>query len=324
MRIAETVTFGGAGAQAGLDGDWDRAAHRRGDADDLARQPDARVLPMWRGKPLIAQDCAVLLEFGHPALEQAGEPHIFLGLADGRPLFAADISAWQPEDLDPEAMAEFLDPSAQHHPALAEDRMFVELRAVMAALPPRDAALAATARAMFEWHRSHGFCSMCGVRTEPEDAGWQRRCPECGRRHFPRTDPVVIMLITDANRVLLGRSPGWPEGMYSLLAGFVEPGETLEAAVRREVAEEANVQVGDVTYLASQPWPFPASLMIGCHGLALSREITVDPVEIEQAQWVTREELMQIFAGEVAGMHPARPGSIAHFILSNWLADRLD
>jgi NAD+ diphosphatase len=155
-------------------------------------------------------------------------------------------------------------------------------------------------------------------------AGWQRDCPACGGHHFPRTDPVVIMLITHGNDVLLGRSPGWPEGMYSLLAGFIEPGETIEAAVRREVFEEAGIRVGEVGYLASQPWPFPASLMFGCRGAALDRDITIDPKEIENAQWVSKERLARIFANEDPEIRPARNGAIAHFILWNWLADRLD
>jgi NAD+ diphosphatase len=155
-------------------------------------------------------------------------------------------------------------------------------------------------------------------------AGWQRVCQACGGSHFPRTDPVVIMLITRGNKVLLGRSPGWPEGMYSCLAGFVEPGETIEAAVRREVWEEAGVHVGEVRYLASQPWPFPSSLMFGCQGFATSDDITIDPVEIEDALWVSREEVMDAFAGLREGLLPARKGAIAHFLLRNWVADTLE
>jgi NAD+ diphosphatase len=157
-----------------------------------------------------------------------------------------------------------------------------------------------------------------------QQAGWQRTCRACNASHFPRTDPVVIMLITQGKSVLMGRSPGWPEGMYSLLAGFVEPGETLEAAVRREVFEEAGVKVGAVSYLSGQPWPFPASLMFGCAGEALSKEINIDPVEIEDAVWVTREEMMEVFAGAHDKLRPARRGAIAHFLLENWLADTLD
>ncbi len=156
-------------------------------------------------------------------------------------------------------------------------------------------------------------------------AGWQRQCPKCSAQHFPRTDPVVIMLITRGNRVLMGRSPGWPEGMFSLLAGFVEPGETIEGAVRREVMEESGIRVGPVSFLSDQPWPYPSSLMIGCRGEALNEDIVIDPKEIEDAAWFTREEITDAFAGNnPPGLKPARKGAIAHFLLWNWLADRLD
>jgi NAD+ diphosphatase len=194
----------------------------------------------------------------------------------------------------------------------------------MTDLTPRAAELVATAKAVLHWHRSHGFCAVCGAASEMTQGGWQRSCPACGAQHFPRTDPVVIMLVTCGNAVLLGRSPGWPEGMYSLLAGFVEPGEAVEAAVRREVFEEAGVRCGAVSYLASQPWPFPASLMLGMRAEALDDRITIDPDEIEAARWVTREELVSAFAGLHPEIKPARNGAIAHFILRNWLADRLD
>ena len=226
--------------------------------------------------------------------------------------------------MDAAALGAFLDPSEQHHPALPETQVFAELRRVMTWLDARDAELAATGKAILTWHGAHGFCAKCGAATAIASAGWQRNCSACGTSHFPRTDPVVIMLITQGNSVLMGRSPGWPQGMYSLLAGFVEPGETLEAAVRREVFEEAGVTVGAVNYLSSQPWPFPASLMFGCEGQATSREITIDPVEIEDALWITREEMMEIFAGNHASILPARKGAIAHFLLENWLADTLD
>ncbi|WP_102225950.1 NAD(+) diphosphatase [Acidimangrovimonas sediminis] len=321
MRIAEEVTFGGSGL--------DRAAHLRGDAGEearLAADPAARVLPFWRMKPLLAGDALTRLAPDHPALASAAEDalRIFLGLDENGPVFALDLSAWLPEGLDETALGGFLDQSEQRHPALPDDHAFTELRAAMTRLTPRDAELAAMARALFAWHASHGFCARCGAKSDVSSAGWQRQCPACGAPHFPRTDPVVIMLITHGNSVLLGRSPGWPEGMYSLLAGFVEPGETLEAAVRREVYEEAGVEVGRVGYLASQPWPFPASLMIGCRGEALSREITIDPAEIEDALWLPREEALQAMAGLHPRIKPARKGAIAHFLLSNWLADRLD
>lgn len=322
MKHAETVTFGGSGL--------DRAAEMRAKPDALAKfaaDPAARAVIFWRGKTLINRDrpaTVLRVPMDHPIVKESGEAPIFLGREDGAALFAFAIDAWEPEGQDLSQITQFLDPSQQCFPGMAASEVFAELRQIMTWLSPRDAELAATARALFMWHESHQFCANCGQKSVPSMAGWQRDCAACGRHHFPRTDPVVIMLITHGNSVLLGRSPGWPEGMYSLLAGFVEPGETLEAAVRREVFEEAGIRVGDVSYLASQPWPFPASLMFGCAGVALDKEITIDPVEIEDAKWATREEIMQAMAGELPGMLPARKGAIAHFLLENWVADTLD
>lgn len=321
MRGAEEVTFGGSGL--------DRAAALRGDAramERLRRAPQARALAVWRGKPAVVgreRPGPAWLRLDHPVLAVAREAPIFLGLDAGAPRFAVDVSAWEPAVL-PESLGAMFDASEQRHPELPEDHRFVELRAVMAALTARDAELMAMARALTGWHASHRFCARCGAPTGAAMAGWQRSCGACGAHHFPRTDPVVIMLVTRGNAVLLGRSHGWPEGMMSLLAGFVEPGETVEAAVRREVAEETSVRVGRVGYLASQPWPFPASLMLGCHAEALSDEIRVDPAELDRAAWVEREALAAAFRGERADLWPARPGSIARFLLWNWLADRLD
>jgi NAD+ diphosphatase len=225
--------------------------------------------------------------------------------------------------LDAAALGGFLDPTEQRHPLIGDDLAFAELRRMMTWLNPRDAELAATGKAILSWHSGHPYCARCGGETDVTAAGWQRQCKTCNASHFPRTDPVVIMLITRGNSVLMGRSPGWPEGMYSLLAGFVEPGETLEAAVRREVFEESGVEVGQVSYLASQPWPFPASLMMGCAGEAISEEINIDPVEIEDAMWVSREEMLEIFSGNHAKVLTPRKGAIAHFLLENWLTDSL-
>lgn len=326
MKHAEQVTFGGSAL--------DRAAHLRGDAEALASMradPRARCAVLWRGKPLVkgeGRDRLALLATDDPVLRDVvggDDGWVFLGLdPSGAPVFACDLSQWQPDDVDEAALGLFLDPSEQHHPDLPDDHVFAELRRLMARLDRRDADIAATSKALLGWHATHRFCARCGARSNEVQAGWQRVCSDCGGHHFPRTDPVVIMLITHGNSVLMGRSPGWPDGMYSLLAGFVEPGETLEAAVRREVWEEAGVEVGTVEYLSSQPWPFPASLMFGCYGEALSRDLTIDPVEIEDAIWVTREEMMAAFAGEHPVLKPARRGAIAHFLLQNWLADTLD
>jgi NAD+ diphosphatase len=150
-----------------------------------------------------------------------------------------------------------------------------------------------------------------------------RKCPQCGTLHFPRTDPVVIMAITRGDQLLLGRGPSWPERMYSLLAGFVEPGESIEAAVRREVVEESAIKVGPVRYVASQPWPFPMSLMFGCWGEATSEAITIDPVELVDARWVSRDEVLQMLAGTHPAINPPRPGAIAGALIEAWAHGRL-
>ncbi len=318
MKHAETVTFGGSGL--------DRAAHERKIAHRLWDDPACRVIVLWRGKPLVKKDRASLVKVavGDAMLTDAASGYVYLGRHAGAPIFAADISAWSPDELDETMLNTFLDPSEQIHPAATNGAIFAELRAIMTNLSPRDAELAATARAVFGWHETHRFCSSCGQLSTFSMAGWQRDCPSCGRSHYPRTDPVVIMLITKDDNVLVGRSPGWPDGMYSLLAGFVEPGETLEAAVRREVKEESGITVGQVSYLASQPWPFPASLMFGCMGEALDDDIMVDAEELEDAMWVSRADMHIVFAGQHPVMKPARQGAIAHFLLDNWLSNTLE
>lgn len=318
MRIAESVTFGGGGI--------DRAAWLRGDAAALAARlaaPGARILPIWRGKPLFHGDCAGFLPAGHPIFSATDGETVFLGLSADAALFARDVSAWQPPEGADLPQPGFFDASEQRHPDLPEDWRFAELRGLMARLSQRDAELAAEAKAVLGWHRSHCFCSACGKESTLVQAGWQRSCPVCGAQHFPRTDPVVIMLVTHGNSTLLGRSPGWPEGMYSCLAGFIEPGETPEAAVRREVAEETGIPVGAVSYLASQPWPYPSSLMIGCHGAAEGTAITLDPAELEDALWLSREETASVLAGTHPRIRQPRKGAIAEFLLSAWVADRL-
>jgi len=217
MKHAEQVTFGGSG--------FDRAAHLRADLQALgalARDDAARFMVLWRLKPLMRADGEGLAWVGpdHPILRDAPGAPLFLGLdEDGTARFAADLSDWVPVGLDSAAMGAFLDPTIQLHPDAPEGTHFAELRAVMARLPAREAELAAMARGVRAWHDSHGFCARCGAPAQATQGGWQRLCDACGAAHFPRTDPVVIMLITHGNDVLVGRSPGWPEGMYSLLAG---------------------------------------------------------------------------------------------------------
>ncbi|MGV6812975.1 MAG: NAD(+) diphosphatase [Brevirhabdus sp.] len=316
MPLLQTVTFAG--------GALERAAHLRAASDALLTRDDARVIALWQGRPLVRDDRSglAMLMRGHAVLDGRA-PVVFLGLEGGAPRFAIDLSGWQPDTEQQAQVPSFFDQSEVRHPGIA-DAHFAELRAVMTMLDPMEAELAATAKAVLGWHRSHRFCSACGTQSDMAEGGWQRLCPGCGTRHFPRTDPVVIMLVTDGNKVLVGRSPGWPEGMYSLLAGFAEPGETIEAATRREVFEETGVIVGDVKYLACQPWPFPSSLMIATAAEARTTRLTLDPVEIEDAMWLTREEMLDVEAGQHRDILPPRKGAIAGFIIRNWLADRLD
>jgi NAD+ diphosphatase len=322
MRDAEQVTFAG--------GTIDRAAWLRADTaalHALHQRTDAGVLPVWRGKPLVAFSERTRLEWlppDHAIFSENPGLDVFLGLEGAAPRFAQDISTWQDPAADDDQLGQFLDQSRNRHPDLAPHLQFAELRSVMAELGPDDAGNAAAAKGIIAWHGSHGHCAKCGAESQVDEAGWRRLCARCGAQHFPRTDPVVIMLITHANLVLLGRSAIWPPGMYSLLAGFMEPGESIEAAVRRETWEEAGIPVGPVRYLSSQPWPFPSSLMIGCHGEALSDGIRRDPNELEDARWLTREQVLAGLTGQDADIRPARQGSIARFLLERWLADRID
>ena len=191
------------------------------------------------------------------------------------------------------------------------------LRLIGPTIAPEEASLAVHAVGIARWHQSHKFCAKCGAPSDIAEGGHTRVCPACGTHHFPRTDPAVIMLITDEqDRALLGRQPIWPEGRFSTLAGFVEPGETLGDAVRREVMEEVGIEVGDVTYAASQPWPFPSSLMLGFFGRALSTEINVDQDEIAEARWFTREEVTEMTAKSDLLLPPNV--SISRWLLQKW------
>ena len=202
-----------------------------------------------------------------------------------------------------------------------DDLCLVDLRslAVKGLLQRATIAMMAQAKSLLHWHARHRFCSNCGSPSLPTSAGWRRECPACKAQHFPRTDPVVIMLATRGDHCLLGRQARFTTGMYSALAGFVEPGETVEEAVRREVREESGVRVGRVSYLASQPWPFPASLMIGCLAEALSEEIIIDRTELEDARWFSRAEVASMLAGDhPAGLGAPQPIAIARHLVNAW------
>jgi NAD+ diphosphatase len=192
---------------------------------------------------------------------------------------------------------------------------------VLPFLAPEEVALYGAARSLVDWHARHQFCSNCGAPTQPAKGGWQRNCSACGSEHYPRTDPVVIMLAEHGDDVLVGRQPMFPKGNYSALAGFVEPGESLEEAVIRELFEESGIRTSAVRYVASQPWPFPSSLMVGCVAVAENRDITLDTNELEDAMWVSRAQVVAALAGDPESPFKVPPPmAIAHTLLTRWAA----
>ena len=292
--------------------------------DSLASRVDSGFLPVWRGKPLVDRDNTLCwLNREHACLSESSEGPVFLGMHDGIPRFAADISAWSPEVGVPDRLDGLHDQTEQHHPGAPEGARFLNLRVLMSSLDEAEAELAAMAKSLLAWHSNHGHCAKCGGTSRMSSGGWQRICDSCSTVHFCRTDPVVIMLITSGNSLLLGRAHGWPDRMHSLLAGYMEPGETIEAAVRRETFEETGVKVGRVDYVASQPWPFPTTLMIGCTGIAETTNITLDREELEAALWLTREEMRDAFFSREGPVAPPRAGSIANHLIWRWLSGRL-
>lgn len=193
-----------------------------------------------------------------------------------------------------------------------------QLWSLMATLAPDDLALYGGARSLVDWHARHRFCAQCGGDTKLAKGGWQRDCTACGANHFPRTDPVTIMLVEFEGKLMLGRGLGWPEGSFSALAGFVEPGESIEEAVAREVLEESGVKVRDVSYVASQPWPFPSQLMIGCHSHADDDALTIDQTEMAEINWYTREDVEEALVGNGPFRAPP-PHAIAHHLMQWWV-----
>lgn len=274
----------------------DREAHLRTDPDllDRLRADPATAVVRLRGDRALTAGAALVLDADRSDVG-GGAVWVYLGRsADGR----EHLAACEPGDDE-----------------LGES--WRTLREVGGDLDDRDAGLFTTAQALANWHATHTRCPRCGAPTEASTSGWTRTCTADGSEHYPRTDPAVIMAVRDADdRILLGHGVTWPPGRFSTLAGFVEPGESLEDAVRREVHEEAGVVVGRVTYLGSQPWPFPASLMIGCSAVATSTEITVDDDEVTDARWFTRDELRDLAAaGEV--LLPSGI-SIARRLVEHW------
>lgn len=282
-------------------GTLDRADPIRSDPALLAEAfaaPSARLL-LLEGLEPVERDGQLALEA--MAADAAVDAHALLGIDSDGPVFVR------------------LDPGARNGGAPSS-----AVWALAGTLPPDQLALYGTARSLVDWHARHGFCAACGAETSPTKAGWSRRCPACRSEHFPRVDPVTIMLAEHDGRILLGRQPRFPAGRYSALAGFVEPGETVEEAVARELWEEAGIRVHSVRYVMSQPWPFPSSLMIACMAKADDPELTIDRTEIEDAFWCDADGVRAALAGDPGAPFIAPPPlAIARHLLAHWL-ERVD
>jgi NAD+ diphosphatase len=307
--------------------DWsDRVSYRREDPGEVARlraRDDARAILIARDMPVLrigATGLDALLPLGEIEALGGAQVEALLGLApNGAPIIAA-LLADEAVEARSDASDGFFDRRILVAPG-REDLKLVDLRSIAVGdlVPHEQTAMLAGAKALMHWHARSRFCANCGALSEIAVAGWRRDCKVCNAIHFPRTDPVVIMLAVEGDACLLGRQPRFPKGMYSALAGFVEPGETIEAAVRREIREEAAVACGAVRYFASQPWPFPASLMIGCFAEAESRGLEVDRVELEDARWFSREETVALIERRhPAGLTAPTPMAIAHHLLKRW------
>jgi len=291
----------------------DRAAHIRDDGEKLFAlegKSNSRAYVIHRDSLVVKQEGEAVraaLTIKEALAVGANPGTIFLGLRDGAPYFGMGI---------PQQAAEKL---------VGQDGVAVEpLRnlATQGLVNPDELSSIAVAKSLVHWHQRHGFCSNCGARTQMAHGGWKRECPSCKTEHFPRTDPVVIMLVTDGERCLLGRQKQFIKGMWSCLAGFVEPAETIEDAVRREIYEEAGIEVTDVRYYKAQPWPFPYSLMIGCTARAVTSEINVDRNELEDARWFTRSEVVKMMANTHPDGHRGPNGiAIAHHLLGQWASE---
>jgi NAD+ diphosphatase len=292
-----------------------RASEKRTDQvwiDSQRHNPSSLVLPMWRLEPFLLgpQKSEPPIELGllqpvvADSLAGAGATCVFLGLDGDRAVFALDVS-------------EAGNPASEGR--LAGLGYFHDARAAAQIVSSKDASIIAQAKALIDWHQRHGFCPRCGAPTKMMDAGYRRLCGNCNAEHFPRVDPVVIMLATEGDACLVGRGKQFPPGMFSALAGFVEPGETIEEAVRRELMEEAAVRVGVVTYYATQPWPFRSSLMIGCFAKAESRAVKADENEIAEVRWIERRLARELIDGkQVDGVRVPPPIAIAYHLIRTW------
>lgn len=284
----------------------DRASERRADADWIAARladPETLLVPLYKGDPLTAGETLMVLQNGARREFGADAAVVFLGLQGDRAVFAIDASA-APEP----ARAPFADLGA-----------YTPLRDAAQWLHDGDLAIAGEARWLLDWHRRHRFCARCGSPTDIAEGGAKRLCASCGTEHFPRSDPVAIVLAVHDGACLLGRSPRFPPGFLSALAGYVEAAETPEACAVRELKEEAGVSLSAVRYQFSQPWPFPSSLMMGFIADAETRDLTLDKKEIEEARWINRDDIRALLAGEPRGDVRLPPRfTIARRLIERW------
>jgi NAD+ diphosphatase len=293
----------------------DRASVQRKDpvwVAEMVACASRRAIAAGRDQVLVSgPDAGPALTRLKPTEEQLEVP-VLLGIDDTGPLFAVDLEREAARDR-------LADDGSWDREGEAGDAHLISLRDAGVSLPRVDAGLAAYATALLGWHRRHRFCANCGHETDVVEAGFERRCPRCGTHHFPRTDPVVIMTVEHEDQLLLGRRAGWPEGRLSVLAGFISPGEAVEEAVVREVQEESGIICRDPVYVASQPWPFPASLMLGFHAVCDGGQPTATDGELEEVRWIPRDQVRAAVSGEDVGF--ALPGevSIARFLIECWV-----
>ena len=278
---------------------------------------------IWRGKLLFrfidGKPLPYLIEKRVKFMNQLRN-YIFLGEFENKNIVLWDMSDSKEVLGSTEQIGSFSDGEKNYHPDLPKGTYFCDLRNLLPLLNTKYANLCATAKGMYEWHKRVNFCQSCGGKLSSEKAGWEKVCQKCNFKQFPRIEPVVIMLITKGNDILLGRSHGWPEKMYSCLAGFIEPGETIEAAAKREAMEESGIKIKNVKYITSQPWPFPASLMMGCTGEAQNRTIHIDKDELDDVIWVSKEAVFRALNGLDKSIFMARRGAIARYLIEKWVA----
>ena len=305
--------------------DLDRMSDKRDDSghiETLRADAEARTFVIAGDNVILERDSEgyrSLFTFAEAGRMGGARETVFLG-HDGVGGVFATLLEDAPQDLGPsrEQLQRIYRNEAPPPGKTAEVR--VDLRSIMmqGMVSEKTAGRLAQAKSVMYWHSRHRFCSNCGAETQPAAAGWKRVCAACKAEHFPRTDPVVIMLAVSGDKCLLGRQPRFPKGMFSALAGFVEGGETLEDAVRREIKEEAGISCGKVTYMASQPWPFPCSLMIGCLAEAEDEKITIDVTELDDARWFSREEALKLVDGRLDGFFCPPKFAIAHQLIASW------